>query len=67
MREGGRNRNREREGIIVNNQKDDYGFSSLQESNSGVLRTQKLKPPPVENPELTNDLPSKPGVGQNIA
>ena len=40
---------------------------SEEESSSGVLRTQKLKPPSVENPELTNDLPSKPRVGQNIA
>ena len=40
------------------------GLSRLR---SGALRTHKLKYPSVENPELTNVLPSKPRVGQNVA
>ena len=34
---------------------------------TGILRTQTLTTPSVENLQLTNGLPLKPGVGQNIA
>ena len=37
-------------------------------SRIGLVRTQKNEVPSAENPELTNALPLKPGVGrQNIA
>ena len=42
-------------------------ISTFPVTRSGTLRTQKLRSPSAENPELTNVLPLKPGVGQNIA
>ena len=41
-------------------------ISTFPVTRSGTLRTQILRTPSVENPELTNVLPLKPGVGQNI-